>query len=276
MKPWNPPSQAPLSEGSFPSTIGGINRLPVEGKRAVYARVIPPSLLKKFEIRPEMRDDQGRDLFELNCPAGHTNAEISLYHQHDFPDPVLYGHITDTINAQIHILFYVMNDPYSPRYDIDRLPDGRPTQLGSKFRNIDAEIEAMEAGLSPGQIRKGPHMLRDAMETFEAFIQSLDHDLHFAEPLYYHNAVIFENYGFAYQRGRRLMQRIQQGFELDGDLLPLLDGSTPFRQPHAAGSIRLRSWAIHDGILGQPFQNVTMYKHVGQHANLSTCSGCGW
>jgi acetoin utilization protein AcuC len=114
------------------------------------------------------------------------------------------------------------------------------------------------------------------MFTFEAFIQSLKHDLHFTEPLFYHNAVIFERHGFAYQQGRRFMQRIQAGFDLGGELLPLLDGSTPFRQPEAARSIRLRSWAIHDGLLGEPFRNVTMYKQVGKHANISTCSGCRW
>jgi len=93
--------------------------------------------------------------------------------------------------------------------------------------------------------------------------------------LFYHNAVIFERYGFRYQKGRRLMERIEQGFQAGGDLLPLLDGSTPFRQPEAANSIRLRSWAIHDGILGEPFTNVTMYKESGKHAGVSTAQ-CEW
>ena len=88
--------------------------------------------------------------------------------------------------------------------------------------------------------------------------------------------MIFEKYGFTYQQGRRLMQRIQNGFGPDGDLIPLLDGSTPFRHPEAAQSIRLRSWAIHDGILGEPFRNVTMYKQVGKHAGFSTCPACAW
>ena len=100
--------------------------------------------------------------------------------------------------------------------------------------------------------------------------------MHFAEPLYYHNAVTFERFGFAYQKGRRLMERIQRGFDPGGDLLPLLDESTPFRKPEAANSIHLRSWAIHDGILGEPFQNVTMYKTIDSHAQISTCSDCNW
>ncbi len=276
MKPWNDKPRPVEKTSARPSTIGGINRLPDDEKRAIYARVIPPELLNKYQINPGMMDDDENDLFVLNCPAKSTSAEITLYHRHGFPDPVLYGHITDTINGQIHILFYVLSDPASPRFDIDRLPDGRLTQLGAKYRNIEAEIEAMNAGLSPGQIRQGPHLLQAAMVTFEAFIQSLKHDLHFAEPLFYHNAVIFERYGFAYQQGRRLMQRIQAGFDPGGDLLPLLDRSTPFRQPQAADSIRLRSWAIHDGIMGEPFRDVTMYKQVDKHAGVSTSSDCRW
>ena len=276
MKPWDRPAKFNAKNLKHPSTIGGINRLSDEEKRAIYARVLPTELLKKFEIDPSLIDEQGRSLFLINATPGSSTAEISLYHQHGFIDPILYGHITDTINAQIHILFYILNDPYAVRYDIDRLPNGQLTQLGTKYRNIEAEVEAMKSGLSPGQIRQGPHLLRNALETFEAFVVSLNHDLHFAEPLFYHNAIIFEQYGFAYQQGRRLMQRIQNGFGPGGDLLDLLDGSTPFRQPQAANSIRLRSWAIHDGILGQPFQNVTMYKHVDKHAGLSSCSGCNW
>jgi hypothetical protein len=276
MKPWSTPPKPPNKSRLNPSTIGGINRLTEPEKRTIYARVIPKKLLEKYHIAPNLRDGRGRDLFIINCPAQSTSSEISLYHQYDFPDPVLYGHITDTVNGQIHILFYVLNNPNAPRFDIDRLPDGRLTQLGVKYRNIDAEIEAMNAGLSPGQIRQGPHLLRAALDTFETFIQSIDHEIHFAEPLYYHNAVIFERFGFAYQQGRRLMLRIQNGFAPGGDLIPMLDGSTPFRQPQAAHSIRLRSWAIHDGILGEPFRNVTMYKQVGKHAGFSTCSECTW
>jgi acetoin utilization protein AcuC len=276
MKPWSNPQKPSRKTRLRPSTIGGINRLSEDQKRAIYARVIPPTLLKRFQIHQSLLDDQGRDLFVINGPDQSTSTEISLFHRIGFPDPVLYGHITDTINAQIHILFYILNNPFAPRFDIDRLPDGRLTQLGIKHRNIQAEIDAINAGLSPGQIREGPHILREALATFESFIVNLEHDLYFAEPLYYHNAVVFEHYGFAYQQGRRLMQRIQSGFSPGGDLLAKLDSRTPFRQPQAANSVRLRSWAIHDGILGEPFRNVTMYKQVGKHAGYTTCTNCSW
>src|SRR6266511_6320828 len=98
--------------------------------------------------------------------------------------------------------------------------------------------------------------------------------MYFVEPLYYHNAVIFERYGFAYQMGKRKMEGINSGFQEGGELHQGLDDSNPFRSSQAANSIRLRSWAIHDEILGGPFTNVTMYKRVGKCANISTTPGC--
>jgi hypothetical protein len=134
----------------------------------------------------------------------------------------------------------------------------------------------MQAGLSPGQVRRGFRLARPASEAFEEFIVSLGHDMFFVEPLYYHNAVIFERYGFSYQMGKRQMDNIHTGFREGGELWQRLDESSPFRSPQAANSIRLRSWAIHDGILGEPFTNVTMYKRVGKSAGINTAPGCKW
>ena len=72
------------------------------------------------------------------------------------------------------------------------------------------------------------------------------------------------------------MDRIHSGFLEDGDLFQRLDGSTPFRMPEVCCSIRGRSWAIHDGILGEPYTNVTMYKQIGEHAGLSTFPDGAW
>ncbi len=260
---------------SIPSTLGGINQLIQAEKRLIYTRIIPPELLDRFHLSPYLVDTAGRDLLRLKAAPGQTSVELSLFHEYGFPDPILYGHITDTINGKLHVLLYILNDPDAPRYDVDRLPDGTLTRFGIRHRNIHAEEAALDAGLNPGQIRRGPHLLSDAMRTFENFVGELGHDLYFTEPLYYHNAVIFEKYGFTYQQGRRRMDRIEAGFAPDGDLITLLDGSTPFRQPKAAQSIRLRSWALHDRILGEPFTDVTMYKRVGKHAGVSTTS-CGW
>jgi len=259
---------------SQPSTLGGINRLPPGEKREIYLRVIPPELFARFKLSPYLVDIAGLDLLEIVAPPHSTSLELSLFHKKGFPDPILYGHLTDTINGQLHILLYILNDPEMPRFDVDRLPDGTPTNFGIRHRNLDAELAAMKAGLNPGQVRKGPHLLAAAMKTFEAFVVSLGHDIFFAEPLYYHNAVIFERYGFTYQQGRNRMQKIDLGFSPGGELQQKLGGSH-FRQPGAVSSVRLRSWAIHDGIFGEPFTNVTMYKRVGKHSGVST-TDCKW
>ncbi len=260
---------------SQPYTIGGINLLPEEQKRKIYSDLIPDELLQRFGLNRSFIDSDGRPLLHGRWAAGNPSAEMSLFHAVDFPDPVLYGHLTDTLAGQVHILLYVLNDPLSERYDVDRLPDGQATKFGTLARNLEAERAALGAGLAPGQVRRGLRLLTPAIRAFEGFIQELGHDLFFTEPLYYHNAVIFERYGFAYQQGRRLMEGIQEGFAVDGALRRRLDGST-FRPRAAENSIRLRSWAIHDGILGEPFTNVTMYKRVGRHAGVSTTGDVGW
>ena len=156
------------------------------------------------------------------------------------------------------------------------MPNGLSTVFGTQKRNIDAEIAAMTAGLAPGQVRRGLRLLRNAIQSFENFVTSLNHDIYFVEPLSYHNAVVFEKYGFSYQKGLKLMERIQSGFSPEGDLCNRLDGSGPFRMPEFSQSIRLRSWAIHDGILGEPFSEVTMYKYVGKSGTVDTCFNCSW
>jgi len=258
------------------SSVGSINQRSPEEKRKIYARLIPQALVDRFNLREDYLDDNGTDLLHLECPPGSSTVEMKLFHQANFPDPILYGHMSGTFNGLVHILLYILNDPSSPRFDVDRLPDSTPTHFGTSRRNLDAELAAMRYGLAPGQIRRGLRMLGQAISAFEVFVSSLGHDMFFAEPLYYHTALLFEHYGFTYQKGRRLMERIQAGFMPDGDLISQMDGSNPFRQPEAASSIRMRSWAIHDGLLGEPFTNVTMYKRVGKHAGVSTCQDCDW
>ena len=256
-----------------PSTIGGINKLPENEKRAIYARYIPKELIQRFNL-PDLTTHP--ELLQFRFAEGSSDVEMRLYHKVGFQDPVLYAHLADTLNGQIHVLLYVLNDPDAPRFDVDRMPDGSPTRFGTLKRNVEAEKAAMESGLAPGQVRRGLRSLQPATTAFEEFLTSLGHDMYYVEPLYYHNAVIFERYGFAYQMGKRKMEGIHAGFQEGGELRQQLGNGNPFRQSQAKDSIRLRSWAIHDGILGEPFTDVTMYKRVGKYANISTTPGCAW
>jgi hypothetical protein len=259
-----------------PRSIAALNALPFEEKEEIYCRFIPSELYERFNLDPCFEDEQGRSLLNLQCDAGSSDVILELRHQFGAQDPLLFAHLTDTINGQIHVLLYVINDPNSERFNIDRMPDGSPTKFGILQRNIQAELEAMQAGLAPGQVRRGLRMLRHSIASFEKFVQSLDHELFFVEPLFYHNAIFFERYGSAYQQGRKLMEEINAGFQPGGILYERLDSSTPFRERWMHASVRGRSWAVHDGILHSLFTDVTMYKRVGDQAGISTYPNAVW
>jgi hypothetical protein len=259
-----------------PHSIAALNLLPFKEKETIYSRFIPQELLERFDIQPDFRDLSGNRLLTLHFESGSTDVTLDLRHAVDAQDPLLYAHLTDTINGQIHVLLYIVNDPEGPRFDVDKMPDDTPTHFGRMLRNIHEEKRAMEAGLAPGQVRRGLRILRHSIQSFEDFVTSLEHEIYFIEPLSYHNAIVFERYGFTYQQGRRLMERTNTGFLEGGAYHALMDGSTPFRQPGMESTIRGRSWAVHDGILGAPFSNVTMYKHVGTHAGVATFPDAMW
>lgn len=259
-----------------PRSISGVNRLPEVEKEAIYTSFIPQILLSQFNIPENFTDRNGNRLVEIRCDPGTSDFTLRLKHKFDARDPLLYSHVTDTMNRQIHVLLYIVNDPSCQRFDVDVMPDGTPTQFGIFRRNLQVEEAAMEAGLAPGQIRGGLRTMKHAIKSFETFVSSLSHDLFFAEPLHYHNAVVFERYGFSYVKGRRLMESIHQGFSSGEPYAQLMDASTPFRRPNQANSIRGRSWAIHDGVLGHAYTDVTMYKSVGKAAGINTFPGAEW
>jgi len=257
-------------------SITAINLLPPAARRAIFARLVPAELTEQVGISADLQDARGIDLLEVRGGQAAPDVQIILRHEVDAADPVLYAHLTDTLHGQIHILLYIINDPDSARYDVDVMPDGTPTRFGTEQRNLVAEAAALRAGLAPGQIRRGLRILPAAIRAFEAFVASLEQELFFVEPLYYHNAVHFERFGFAYQQGLQLMRRIDGGFAAAGDLTRRLDGSTPFRSPGAQNSIRLRSWALHDGVLGDAFTGVLMYRRLGAPHTVDTAHGIAW
>jgi hypothetical protein len=85
--------------------------------------------------------------------------------------------------------------------------------------------------------------------------------------------VRYEGYGFDYLTGKQLMHWIDREFQPGGILFQRLDGSTPFRQPGMEKTVRGRSWAIHDGILDQPWDNIRIYKTIGEDAGVRTYTG---
>jgi hypothetical protein len=250
-------------------SINQINNLPDEQRWQIYRSLVPSEVIQQFGIDSETLSDRaGHSLFE--CLPGPSSVKLSLRHVWDAPDPLLYLQLADTPNNQIEVLLFIINDPNSARFDTDRLPDGTPTQFGTTARNVTEETRALEAGLLPGQVRRGLGLTRHLIPVLEQFVTALHHDAFYIQPLAYHNAILFERVGFAYALGRGRMEWIHREFAPGGMLFTRLDGSTPFRQPGAERSVSGRSWAIHDGILGEPYGGVKMYKRVGIHAGVAT------
>ena len=251
-----------------------INELPVATKEGIYCHLVPPGLLQQYGIDPEsLRDAQGNRLVTFTCPEGSRVVEIDIRPEVGFPDPLLYLELTDTRLNQVEVLLFVVNDPTAERFETDRDWRGERTKFGTLRRNIPEEVRAMKAGLAPGQVRRGLRLSRTLIPRFEGFVSRLAHDYYLMEPLAYHNAILFERLGFNYVQGLRKMQWIHLAFQPGGPLHEALDGSTPFRQPGAWRTVRGRSWAIHDGILGEPWSGIRMYKQVGKHAGVDTFPG---
>jgi len=260
-----------LDDFSWPQSLRGINDLSVDEKRAIYRTLVPEKLLQEYSI-----DFDNAEAVQIACPADTRSVEIRIYLQPDDHDPMLYLQMVDTLNFQIAILLLVINDLQSPRYNVDITETGLPTHFGTFGRNIPEEVRAMKAGLSPGQVRQGLRLLRDALITFERFLTRTGHDLVIIEPLTYNNAILYERYGFAYVQGKRRMEWINEVLRPGGSLYSHFDHSSPFRYADAWKSVRGRSWAIHDGILGEPYGDIRMYKRVGERVGLNTFPDGAW
>jgi hypothetical protein len=260
----------------WPDSIRGINQLPTDQKHALYSTLIPDWIFQDYEIDPVTHEHRGQDAVRFVCHKGTRVLELFVQRTPYDSDPVMYLNMADTFNQQILVLLVVVNDPTAPRFDTDRDANGNLTQFGTVSRNIPAELAAMQEGLAPGQVRRGVRAFRRAIPVFEQFVSRMGHALFLIEPLAYHNAITFERYGFNYLRGLKTMQEIHVEFQEGGDAARRLNGSTPFRLPEAALTVRGRSWAIHDGVLGYPFTGFQMYKRIGHHADINTSSDLQW
>ena len=134
----------------------------------------------------------------------------------------------------------------------------------------------MEAGLAPGQVRHGLRMMLDMVACWDAFFDRVGYRFYFLEALGYNSAILYERAGFEYVKGKEKMRWIDREFRPGGELHARLDGTTPFRQVGQALTVRGRAWAIHDGVLGEPWDSPKMYKTVGVNAGVSTFTGEGY
>jgi hypothetical protein len=258
----------------LPITLRQINGLPENAKRRAYRGLLPPSLLVRFGINPvtwQAPDGEPRVLLEAGPDTG--VVKVSVRDGSESADEFFYLELQDTSLNGINLNFLLLSDPKGPSFRTDYDEEGNPTLFGSVRRNLAAEEQAMKAGLAPAQVRKGLGASRLVVQQLEAFLVTCGHVAFFTEPLTYTSAWLFERRGFAYVRGHKLMDDIQNEFQPRGRLHRALDGSTPFRQPDQWRTVRGRAWAIHDGVLSlidASWNDLRMVKQAGREAGVET------
>jgi len=232
------------------SSIRRLNSLYRLEKEGFYRILIPPVLYQRYRIDPvTLSNERGERVVRFFCPPGDRTCLVEMKFP-EMDDPVYSLQLTDSTDAtQIELDFVVVNDPLSSKYSTHVDEDGKDTLFGWASRNLVEEEKAMEAGLFPGQVRKGLGLTREVIRLLEFFCKMMDLKSIRLEALFYHNAVTYERHGFSYFSSYRMMQRIHEGFQPGGKIFEKLDNRTPFRRPEFAHTVRGRSWAIHDGIL---------------------------
>ncbi len=252
-------------------TAFDINSMPELERRDFLLPLIPDILFETYSIdRRTFKNPIGKECVKFTNPRKMPFFQVELWRDPDDSDPVMFLDISTTSFGQMEISFIVVNDPESERYNIDVDDAGRETYFGTVRRNIPEEIRAMEAGLAPGQVRKGLRLMKQLVSIWDDFFSKMGHRYFFLEPLGYYSAIIYEKYGFAHMKGKERMKYIHREFQPGGTLFERLDGSTPFRKKGMEKSVRGRAWSIHDGILEEPWVSPKMYKTIGVHAGECT------
>ena len=255
-------------------SIVQLNALPAGVREQLYLRLLPEELLAQFAVdRRTLHTQAGERLVRITAGDDKPWARVELRAREQDRDPVLLIDVGMSAFAVPELALVQINDPGAPRYGIDRDEDGHDTLLGTASRNLREEARALADGLAPGQIRRGLRMLGRVLEHMDAFCRLMGREFYLVEPLFYHSALLYERHGCDYFIGRDRMDAIHAGFQPGGSLRARLDGSTAFRRRGVDASVRGRSWAIHDGILGERFGDgagVKMYRIPGRQAGVST------
>jgi hypothetical protein len=259
------------ASGNSLFTLREINALGLREKEAIYSRLVPSRLYDLFSISVHTfcgTDGERKVNFIAPKGLGILRIEIKL-HPAD-RDSVFFLEIADTRYRQMELAFCVIKDPAQPRFNVDVNEAGHDNCFTTLGRNIPEETRAMGYGLFPNQTSRGLKLFAEFFALFENFVDALGMEMIIAEPLTYDNAIRYEKYGFDYLTGKQLMLEIDKGFKPGNYLYNRLDGSSCFRMPGMDRTVWGRSWAIHDGILDKPWNDVMIYKMVGEHAGVDT------
>ncbi len=267
-------SQLLDSEGRPLSSLQAINRLDEPEKERIYSRLLPQRLRDVLGLAEDsLCNPAGERLISIIAPKGLPLVRIEARSKPDDGVIVFFLELSDTQFHQMELSFCIIRDPHAPSYAVDVDETGRNNWFASHGRNIPEELRAMRAGLFPNQTHHGLQLFITFFPLLERFTDALGMQMILGEPLSYDNAIRYEKYGFDYLRGKRLMLEIDREFQPGGKYFSRLDGSTPFRMPGMERTVSGRSWAIHDGIMDTPWDEVQIYRMIGEHAGINTFPG---
>lgn len=257
-----------------------INAMEQSAKVACYRSILPSRCFAHLhEVDPTRFSLEGSEdeAFGVVAEANTGTAHLRVPAHRVNRDFCISLDLDEAGAGQLRIGFVVINNLIRPRFDIDVDENGQVTMLGTAGRNIEQELAAMADGLGPCQVRHGLGLMAAMLPRLEEFATRAGYVAICLEPLTYHNALMYERYGFSYMTGRKRMVAIDAAFAPGGVLHEAMDGSSPFRMPEMASDPRGRSWAIHDGILdkldGDRRLDSQMVKVIGHHADIDTFTG---
>ncbi len=256
------------------SSLQAINRLDESEKERIYSCLLPQRLRDVLGLADNsLHNFAGEKLVTIIAPNGLSLVRIEARSKPAGGVLVFFLELSDTQFHQMELSFCIVRDPDAPHYAVDVNERGENNWFASHGRNIPEELRAMRAGLFPNQTHHGLQLFVTFFPLLERFTDSLGIQMIVAEPLSYDNAIRYEKYGFDYLRGRRLMLEIDREFQPGGRYFARLDGSSPFRMPGMERTVNGRSWAIHDGIMDEPWDEVQIYRMIGVHAGINTFPG---
>jgi|WetSurMetagenome_2_1015567.scaffolds.fasta_scaffold173569_2 hypothetical protein len=234
------------------SLIRKISRYHQYQKEGLYRTLIPPTLYRRFDINPmNLLNSEGQKIVRFFCPPEDSTCLIEIRIP-GTEDPVYSIQFSDSLDqSSLEWDFLIINDPQSEKFCTDLDEHGRDTMFGWASRNRIEEEKAFLAGYYPGQTRKGLGLTTQVIRSLELFCQILGISIIKLDALFYHNAITYERLGFSYYEGYREMLRIHELFQPGGKLYDRMDDSNVFRKRELAGTVRGRSWAIHDSIISE-------------------------
>jgi len=110
--------------------------------------------------------------------------------------------MSDTSYGQVNFEWAIVNDP-----DSERFTSTKPTKpnffLPDLNQKHSEEIRAMQAGLAPGQVRRGLHKFQEVTHLVDTLLSKLEDRMIHGDPYAYHNAIELERLGYFYTQRER-------------------------------------------------------------------------